>query len=83
VLLLIVCSSQADLVQLMQPFGAVSKTVMLRAKNQVGSFSSLLAGVCVSEQLSRRDVEIGCFGGAGSSPDARHSLLRERLAVLQ
>jgi hypothetical protein len=56
---------------------------MLRAKNQVGSFSSLLAGVCVSEQLSRRDVEIGCFGGAGSSPDARHSLLRERLAVLQ
>jgi hypothetical protein len=49
-LLLIVCrSSQADLLQLMQPFGTVSKVVMLRAKNQVGSSSSssLLSGVCV------------------------------------
>ena len=30
---------QSDLLQLLQPFGVVSKIVMLRAKNQVGYFS--------------------------------------------
>jgi hypothetical protein len=29
---------QSDLLQLLQPFGMVSKIVMLRAKNQVGHF---------------------------------------------
>jgi hypothetical protein len=29
---------QSDLLQLLQPFGVVSKIVMLRAKNQVGYF---------------------------------------------
>lgn len=36
-LLTVLLCLQADLLQLLQPFGMVSKIVMLRAKNQVSS----------------------------------------------
>ena len=58
---LIICSSQADLLQLLQPFGTVSKAVLLRAKNQVGSFLFLLVVAALfSERSSMRGIDNCC-----------------------
>jgi hypothetical protein len=75
---------QSDLLQLLQPFGAVSKIVMLRAKNQVSSsFFRAVGMLNGSIFFSFVLLSRVCFGGAGTPADGRGVSLHRRGAILQ
>ena len=69
---------QSDLLQLLQPFGVVSKIVMLRAKNQVGYFSFQH----LAEQMTIGIAYLWLFRASGSSADGRHTCFCECAAIL-
>jgi hypothetical protein len=74
---------QSDLLQLLQPFGAVSKIVMLRAKNQVSSSFFRALGMLNGSIFSFVLLSRVCFGGAGSPADGRRVGLHLCGAILQ